>query len=74
MVGTPPMLVARSRSINAIAATGSKRRISTSRVPVTIAMVRKEKQPVTWNNGIVMMPHFCAAAGSGAGTASPRRT
>ncbi len=73
IVGTPPALVQRSRSIRAIARARSQRRIITRRPPRKRFGTRVAKQPVTWNSGIESRPTFWGADGSGTGTGSPRR-
>ena len=73
MVGTPPTLVMRSRSMSSSAFSASKRRCSTSLLPSSIDGTRMAKHPVAWKNGTDTSGAFCGASGSGAGSASPRR-
>ena len=73
IVGTPPQLVSRSRSISAIAASASHLRISTSLAPANSDGDSTAWQPVAWKNGTDSNVPFCGPAGSGAGGISPRR-
>ncbi len=73
IVGTPPALVTRSRSMSCIARSASHRYISTSFVPLSSDGAITAWLPVTWKNGTASSTDFWAA-GSGAGSGSPRRT
>src|SRR5437588_9443968 len=73
IVGTPPALVQRRRSINCIAISAFQRCISTSLAPLAVAALRIAWHPATWKKGTETSDVFCGASGSGAGTGSPRR-
>ena len=74
MVGTPPAVVTRSRSISWKARTGSHLRIITSLPPVARAGFMEAEKPVTWKKGIDTSVTRCGVpSGAGMGGASPRR-
>src|SRR5579875_2488246 len=73
IVGTPPTLLIRSRSISSKARTGSHLRIITILAPANRLGLRIAKQPVAWKKGTLIREARCGALGSGAGGASPRR-
>src|SRR5206468_12487630 len=73
IVGTPPALVQRSRSISCMAISAFQRCIKTSLAPPISATVRIAWHPVVWKKGTETRDAFCGAFGSGCGTASPRR-
>ena len=66
MVGTPPKIVTRSRSISSRARSGLQRRIITSLPPAAVFGTSTEWQPVAWNSGTESSEELCAGPSGGA--------
>ena len=63
MVGTPPKVVIRSRSISSRARSGSKWCIITSFPPAAVLVIMTAWQPVAWKRGTDSRYEFCPLAG-----------
>ena len=70
MVGTPPVICTRSRSMIAIASSGSHLRMKTRVWPATIVPISIALRAVQWKSGMTIR----AVLGCGSGGASPRRS